>query len=144
MKKAAVIGAVAYGSYQIGKLSAGVDNYGWGRQHGYTFDSWNRDREADGMLCRSGDDCKWIDDKYCILYFHWQSIDIKLAIWTICNMQLFLILECTARTMSYNLHPVQPGLVAMAKLLASAHAPTVITFMTRAGTLVVQWRGVGP
>ena len=69
LKKAAVIGAVAYGSYQIGKLSAGFNNYGWGHQHGYTFDSWNRDREADGMLCRNGDDCKWIDDKYSSFLF---------------------------------------------------------------------------
>lgn len=66
MKKAAVIGAVAYGGYQLGKLSAGYGNYGWGRQHGYGFNQWNRDREADGMLCRNTNDCNWIDPRmYC-------------------------------------------------------------------------------
>jgi len=66
LKKAAVIGAVAYGGYQLGKLSAGYGNYGWGRQHGYGFNQWNRDREADGMLCRNTNDCNWIDPRmYC-------------------------------------------------------------------------------
>ena len=64
MKKAAVIGAVAYGGYQLGKLSTGFGNYGWAHQHGYSFKTWNRDRKADGMLCRNAEDCKWIDDKY--------------------------------------------------------------------------------
>ena len=58
-----MIGAVAYGGYQLGKLSAGYGNYGWGRQHGYGFNQWNRDREADGMLCRNTNDCNWIDPR---------------------------------------------------------------------------------
>ena len=81
MKKAAVIGAVAYGSYQLGKLSAGFDNYGWGHQHGYSFDTWNRDREADGMLCRNTKDCNWIDDKYRFFIFSdLHLIKVKLVI----------------------------------------------------------------
>jgi hypothetical protein len=38
LKKAAVIGAVAYGAYQLGKLSGGFKNYGgWGNSHGDGF-----------------------------------------------------------------------------------------------------------
>ncbi len=75
LKKAAVIGAVAYGGYQLGenkihrlpllffdnnhhflvvsgKLSAGYGSWGWGRQHGYGFNDWNSWREVDGFMCR--------------------------------------------------------------------------------------------
>ena len=66
LKKAAVIGAVAYGSYQLGKLSAGYGGWGWGRSHGYGFNDWNRWREVDGFLCRDSNDCNWIDRRlYC-------------------------------------------------------------------------------
>lgn len=66
LKKAAVIGAVAYGSYQIGKLSAGYSHWGWGQQNGYGFNDWNRWREMDGFLCRDSSDCQWIDPRlYC-------------------------------------------------------------------------------
>ena len=66
LKKAAVIGAVAYGSYQIGKLSAGYSSWTWGQQNGYQFSDWNRWREADGFLCRNTSDCSWIDRRlYC-------------------------------------------------------------------------------
>ena len=70
LKKAAVIGAVAYGGYQLGKLSTGFGNYGWAHQHGYSFKTWNRDRKAAGMLCRNAKDCKWIDDKYSSFFYH--------------------------------------------------------------------------
>lgn len=66
LKKAAVIGAVAYGGYQLGKLSAGYGNWGWGRSHGYGFNDWNQWREVDGFLCRENNDCNWIDRQlYC-------------------------------------------------------------------------------
>ena len=33
---------------------------------GYGFNQWNRDREIDGFLCRTTDDCSWLDRRlYC-------------------------------------------------------------------------------
>lgn len=65
LKKAAVLGAVAYGSYQIGKMSSGYG--GWNNHpRGYGFNQWNRDREIDGFMCRSTNDCNWLDRQlYC-------------------------------------------------------------------------------
>merc|ERR1719483_1410191 len=65
LKKAAVLGAVAYGSYQIGKMSSGYG--GWNNHpRGYGFNQWNRDREIDGFMCRKTDDCSWMDRQlYC-------------------------------------------------------------------------------
>ncbi len=70
LKKAAVIGATAYGSYQIGKLVGrfGSGGYGYGHGHGgnYGFNDWNRWREIDGFMCRDSNDCNWIDSRlYC-------------------------------------------------------------------------------
>ena len=62
LKKAAVIGAVAYGGYQLGKLSGSFGSWG----AGYQFNDWNKWREADGFMCRSTNDCSWIDPRlYC-------------------------------------------------------------------------------
>ena len=61
LKKAAVIGAVAYGGYQIGKLTGRYSSWGWGNQHGYRFNDWNNWREIDGFLCRTNQDCNWIE-----------------------------------------------------------------------------------
>lgn len=68
LKKAAVIGATAYGAYQIGKLSGRFGNYGGygmgGRRYGYN--EYNRWREIDGFLCRRNEDCNWVDARlYC-------------------------------------------------------------------------------
>lgn len=49
LKKAAVIGATAYGTYQLGKLSGRFSDF----HGGYSFDEWNGWREADGLLCRN-------------------------------------------------------------------------------------------
>jgi|ERR1712029_760618 len=66
LKKAAVIGAVVYSSYQIGKLTGRYSNWGWAIKNGTTFDDWNRWREADGFLCRNDTDCDWVDKQlYC-------------------------------------------------------------------------------
>ena len=66
LKKAAVIGAVAYGSYQLGKMSGSYSNWGWGQQRGYGFNDYNRWREIDGFLCRNTQDCSWIEPQlYC-------------------------------------------------------------------------------
>ena len=66
LKKAAVIGAAAYGGYQLGKLTSGYGGWGWGRSHGYGFNDWNRWREIDGFMCRDSNDCNWIDPRlYC-------------------------------------------------------------------------------
>ena len=66
LKKAAVIGAAAYGGYQLGKLTHSYGGWGWGHRHGYGFNDWNRWREIDGFMCRDSNDCNWIDPRlYC-------------------------------------------------------------------------------
>ena len=63
------LGAVAYGGYQLGKLSSRFSGYGGGYGYGdqrYGFNDWNRWREIDGFMCRDSNDCNWIDrDLYC-------------------------------------------------------------------------------
>jgi len=63
LKKVAVVGAVAYGGYQIGKMTQRFSNFGWGHNQGVNFNTWNRWRQADGFLCRNDNDCTWLDDK---------------------------------------------------------------------------------
>ena len=41
--------------------SNGGHSSGHGAQPRYNFDTWNNWREADGFLCRTNDDCKWLD-----------------------------------------------------------------------------------
>jgi hypothetical protein len=70
LKKAAVIGAVGFGAYQLGKLSGRFSHGGYGGwNHGgrhYGYNDWNSWREVDGMLCRKTQDCSWIDERlYC-------------------------------------------------------------------------------
>jgi len=69
LKKAAVIGATAYGAYQLGKLSNRFGGYGGGYGYGghrYGYNDWNRWREIDGFMCRNDNDCNWIDQRlYC-------------------------------------------------------------------------------
>lgn len=66
MKKAAVIGVTAYGSYKIGKLAGRFSGYGHHGGFGYGFNDWNRWRAQDGFLCRDSNDCQWIDrNLYC-------------------------------------------------------------------------------
>merc|ERR1719495_881817 len=62
LKKAAVVGAVAYTAYKVGKLRAGFGL----KKRKYKFDDWNDWREADGLLCRNTTDCNWVDTRlYC-------------------------------------------------------------------------------
>merc|ERR1712217_48619 len=63
LKKVAVVGAVAYGAYQIGKMTSRFGSYGWGNNYpGYNFNTWNSWRQADGFLCRNDNDCTSSDD----------------------------------------------------------------------------------
>jgi len=62
LKKAAVVGAVAYTAYKVGKLKAGFGL----KKRKYKFYDWNDWREADGLLCRNTTDCNWVDPRlYC-------------------------------------------------------------------------------
>ena len=54
LKKESVVGAVAYGSQQLGKLSARYPSWEWGQKNGVGFTQWNDWRQADGFLCRFG------------------------------------------------------------------------------------------
>ena len=38
----ALSGAVAYGGYQVGKLTSKFGSYGYGRGGGWGFNDWNR------------------------------------------------------------------------------------------------------
>lgn len=49
LKKAAVISAMTYSAYQLGKLSGRFSGY----HGGYSFNVWNGWRKADGCLCRN-------------------------------------------------------------------------------------------
>jgi len=57
--RAAILGATAYGSYQLGKLAGKFS--GFHGHGGYGFNDWNRWRAQDGFLCRNSQDCQWID-----------------------------------------------------------------------------------
>ena len=67
IKKAAAVGAVAYGAYKIGKLSTKFSSLNWGTTYHpkYSFDSWNRWRQDDGLLCRNDYDCWISSDMVC-------------------------------------------------------------------------------
>ena len=68
LKKAAVIGATAYGAYQLGKLSNSFGGYHGGYHGGnrWGYRDWNNWREVDGFMCRNTNDCNWIDQRlYC-------------------------------------------------------------------------------
>ena len=69
-----MVGVGVYAGYQLGKLSAGYSSWGWGRQHGYGFNDWNRWREVDGFLCRETSDCSWVDPR---LYCQDYELDFK-------------------------------------------------------------------
>ena len=57
--KIALIGAGAYGAYQVGKLAGKFSS--WKSHGGWNVNQWNQWSQEDGMLCRSDKDCKWID-----------------------------------------------------------------------------------
>ena len=82
LKKAAVIGLAAYGGYQLGKLSGRFGGWGYGHQHGYGFNDWNRWREIDGFMCRDSNDCNWIDPR---LYCQDYELDFTPSVRTVNN-----------------------------------------------------------
>ena len=90
LKKAAVIGAVAYGSYKVGQLSSrfsgGYHGMGMG---GYGFNDWNKWREADGFMCRNNDDCNWIDRR---LFCQDYEMDFQPSVSTIIDNSSNMIL----------------------------------------------------
>ena len=67
IKKVAAVGAVAYGAYKIGELSTKFSSFNWGNTYHpkYSFDSWNRWRQDDGLLCRNDYDCWISSDMVC-------------------------------------------------------------------------------
>ena len=46
--------------FQLGKASG---RFHYWSHAGYGFGSWNRWRMEDGMLCRTSNDCQWLDSK---------------------------------------------------------------------------------
>ena len=61
VKKVALVAAGAYAGYKLAKLKPKFKT--WRHRGGYDFDDWDDWREADGMLCRSNDDCTWVDQR---------------------------------------------------------------------------------
>ena len=59
VKKVALVAAGAYAGYQLAKL--GTKFGSWSHGGSWGFDDWDDWREADGMLCRTSDDCRWVD-----------------------------------------------------------------------------------
>ena len=59
MKKVALVAAGAYVGYKLAKL--GTKFAVWSHGGSWGFDDWDDWREADGMLCRTSNDCQWVD-----------------------------------------------------------------------------------
>jgi len=59
VKKVALVAAGAYVGYKLAKLTSKFGGYRHGGNWG--FNDWDDWREADGMLCRTSNDCQWVD-----------------------------------------------------------------------------------
>jgi len=59
VKKVALVAAGAYVGYKLAKL--GTKFAVWSHGGSWGFDDWDDWREADGMLCRTSNDCQWVD-----------------------------------------------------------------------------------
>jgi len=59
VKKVALVAAGAYVGYKLAKL--GTKFAVWSHGGSWGFDDWDDWREADGMLCRTSNDCRWVD-----------------------------------------------------------------------------------
>jgi len=59
VKTAAAVAGGAYVGYQLGKFTGRFGH--WGHGGGWGHRDYNRWREQDGMLCRSTQDCTWMD-----------------------------------------------------------------------------------
>ena len=59
VKEVALVAAGAHTGKQLAKLGTKFGK--WSHGGSWNFDSWDNWREADGMLCRTSNDCKWID-----------------------------------------------------------------------------------
>lgn len=59
VKKVALVAAGAYVGYKLLKLGSKFGS--WRHQGNWGFNDWDDWREADGMLCRTSNDCKWVD-----------------------------------------------------------------------------------
>ena len=60
--------------FQLGKVRGRF--YHWSHA-GWRFDDWNRWRQEDGLLCRSNNDCQWLDP-------HLECDDYKLD-WSVAS-----------------------------------------------------------
>jgi len=60
LTKSSIVGAKYYSKSQKAKASSRFVH--WNNVH-WDFDDWDRWRTEDGMLCRSGNDCTWLNEK---------------------------------------------------------------------------------
>ena len=63
MKKAAVIGLGAYAGYKLAKATKKFAKKVF-EDPDLDFATWERNRQADGYLCRSDSHCSWLDRNF--------------------------------------------------------------------------------
>merc|ERR1712080_598854 len=78
--KGAAIGVGAYAGYKVAKLAGKFAKHSLG----YRFHDWDDWREVDGMLCRTSNDCNWINPQlYC------QDYEVKFNTFGAINQNWF-------------------------------------------------------
>ena len=63
MKKAAVIGVGVYAGYKLAKATKKFAKKVF-KGPDLDFDTWNRNRQADGLLCIFDSHCSWLDSNF--------------------------------------------------------------------------------
>ena len=63
MKKALVIGAGAYVGYKLAKATRKFAKKVF-KGPDLDFDTWNRNRQAEGILCITDNHCNWLDENF--------------------------------------------------------------------------------
>lgn len=66
LKKAAIVGVGVWAGYKVAKATAKFAAWGLGGipRPNWGFGDWNRWRQAEGMLCRNDNDCRWLDQNF--------------------------------------------------------------------------------
>ena len=64
LKKGAVLGVGAYVGYKATKAAGKLFKKAFSYNNGPDFDTWNRWRKNDGILCIKNSHCSWIDPNF--------------------------------------------------------------------------------
>ena len=82
MKKAAVIGVGAYAAYKVAKATKKFAKKVF-EGPDLDFDTWDRNRQADGYLCIVDSHCSWLDRNFecqTVESFGWNPIVSFIAL----------------------------------------------------------------